>query len=199
MNSYLSAEDILVRSQDTPNPYAIKFIVNQTLKDSGKATFHSVEECRNLPMVEGLLNIKGVKQVYLYENTATVTHDGSVDSDDLKECVIAVLKTRLPVHNPLFQTEEEMDTEQKPNSLGRKQHEDPFLNSVEEILDRTIRPGLQSDGGDIEIIGYKDNELRILYQGACGGCPSSMMGTLDAIQNILRHELDQPELYVVPI
>ncbi|MCB9025698.1 MAG: NifU family protein [Bdellovibrionaceae bacterium] len=199
MNISISPEDILIRAQDTPNPYAVKFIVNHALKDVGKATFHVPEECRDLPLVEALLNIKGVKQVYLFENTVTITQDGSVSNDDLKDCVIAVLKTRLPVHNPVFQTDEERTQEQIPTTQGQKEHEDPFLNAVEEVLNRTIRPGLQSDGGDIEIISYKNDEIRILYQGACGGCPSSMMGTLDAIQNILRHELDKPDLYVVPI
>ena len=70
---------------------------------------------------------------------------------------------------------------------------------IEEILDRTIRPGLQADGGDIDVVSFADNELRILYQGACGGCPSSMMGTLDAIQGILREELQNFNLVVQPV
>ncbi|MCB0356570.1 MAG: NifU family protein [Bdellovibrionales bacterium] len=200
MNVGISPEDVLVRAQDTPNPYAIKFVVNHALKEVGKATFNSVEECRDLPLVESVLNINGVKQVYLFENTLTVTHDGSVPIEDLKDCVTAVLKTRLSIHNPNFQTDIEKENSQTHSpALGKKEHKDPFLNAVEEVLDRTIRPGLQADGGDVEIISYKDGELRILYQGACGGCPSAMMGTLDAIQNILRTELDVPDLYVIPI
>ncbi|MEZ4871765.1 MAG: NifU family protein [Bdellovibrionales bacterium] len=66
-------------------------------------------------------------------------------------------------------------------------------------MDRTIRPGLQADGGDLEILEFKDNEIKILYMGACGDCPSAMMGTLDAIQNILRHELGNDELRVRPV
>ena len=38
-----------------------------------------------------------------------------------------------------------------------------------------------------------------MYQGACGGCPSAMMGTLDAIEGILQNELKNPELRVRPI
>ncbi len=192
-------EDILVRAQDTPNPYAIKFIVNHVLKEVGRATFHSVEECRSLPLVESLLNIKGVRQVYIFENTVTVTFDETISSEDLKDCVKAVIKTRLSVHDSNFMTEDEKGPVTGASNYARKVHENPLLNEIEEILDRTIRMGLQADGGDIEIISFKDNELRILYQGACGGCPSSTMGTLDAIQNILRNELGTDDLYVVPI
>ena len=77
--------------------------------------------------------------------------------------------------------------------------EDPEILKIEEVLDRTIRPGLQADGGDVEVIRFADNILEISYQGACGGCPSAMYGTLDAIQNILRFELKNEDLRVAPI
>ncbi len=91
----------------------------------------------------------------------------------------------------------QMATE-KPKSEP-KTHADPVVTEIEEILDRTIRPGLQADGGDIEIVGFTNNELQIIYQGACGGCPSSMMGTLDAIQGILRQELNNDAITVMPV
>ena len=70
---------------------------------------------------------------------------------------------------------------------------------AEEVLDRTIRPGLQADGGDLEILSFKGNKVEIAYQGACGGCPSSYMGTLDAIENILRYELQNEKIEVYPV
>ena len=197
MEPTISPEDIFIRVQETPNPSAVKFVVNWPVKNEGKATFVSAEECRHIPLAESLLNINGVVQVYFFENTITVTHDGSIDFDNLKDCVSAVLKTRLPIHNPNFYMEGE--TQSSSAWAERKHHENPVLNEIEEILDRTIRPGLQADGGDIEVLELENDELKILYQGACGGCPSSMMGTLEAIQNILRHELGNNNLYVLPV
>ena len=49
------------------------------------------------------------------------------------------------------------------------------------------------------VVEFKNNTVKIIYQGACGGCPSSTMGTLDAIQSILRHELGNEEIVVEPI
>ena len=193
----VSAEDILIRAQDTPNPYALKFIVNVPLKNEGKATFVSRAECENLPLVESLFMIPGVKQVYLFQNTVTITHSGELSTELIKEQVSSVIRTRWSVHDPDFTTaEEKAMPPQRPMDHREKS---PEIQKIEEILDRTIRPGLQADGGDIEILEFKNNELRILYQGACGGCPSAMMGTLDAIQNILRHELDNDQLFVIPI
>ena len=189
----ISSEDILIRPQQTPNPMAIKFVVNQPLKMEGKATMTSVDDIPGLKLAEGLFSIKGVSQVHFFQNTVTVTQSGELDTDEMVEQVSAVLKTRVPVHNPNFGTPEPEIKRADRSSMSEEQ------KIVEEILDRTIRPGLQADGGDLEVVKIKGNEIHILYQGACGGCPSAMMGTLDAIQGILQNELQNPELMVIPI
>jgi Fe-S cluster biogenesis protein NfuA len=190
--SPLDPKDLLIRTQATPNPFALKYILNVSLKDEGKATFYMAAEAEELPLVRDLFTIAGVKQVHLFQNTLTVTHSGELSNDELSDQVGQVIRTRFAVHNPGF-------GEAEPKAKARIHSDDPMIESIEEILDRTIRPGLQADGGDIEIVGFDGYELRIVYQGACGGCPSSMMGTLDAIQGILRNELGREDLTVVPV
>lgn len=192
MTSPLDSTDLLIRTLPTPNPYALKFIANAPLKSEGKATFNTPDECVDLPLVRDLFTVPGVKQVHLFQNTATVTHSGEIESDDLEAQVVSVLRNRYEVHDPNF------GPPPVPAGRPRVRSDDPRIEAIEEILDRTIRPGLQADGGDIEILSFADNELRIVYQGACGGCPSSMMGTLDAIQGILRHELSNDQIVVIP-
>jgi NFU1 iron-sulfur cluster scaffold homolog, mitochondrial len=192
MSAALDVKDLLIRTLPTPNPYALKFVINATFKEDGKATFNSSAECGELPLIRDLFAIPGVKQVHLFQNTLSVTHGGDLDNDDLAAQVEAVIVSRFAVHDPKF-------GEPTPKPRERAVASNPVIQSIEEILDRTIRPGLQADGGDIEIISFENNELRILYQGACGGCPSSMMGTLDAIQGIVRNELGNDEVVVVPV
>lgn len=191
MSHNLKAEELLIRTLPTPNPWAIKFVINGPFKDEGKATFNSPLECEDLPLVRDLFAIEGVKQVHLFQNTLTVTQTGELDYDDLEKKVSAVIQTRYPMHNPKFGEAEKVKT--------RPRSSDPAIQQIEEILDRTIRPGLQADGGDVEVLSLENNELKIVYQGACGGCPSSMMGTLDAIQGILRNELGNESLTVTPV
>ncbi len=192
MTAVIEGKDLLLRTLPTPNPYALKFVSNASFKNEGKATFNTAAECDSLALPRDLFSIEGVKQVHLFQNTLTVTHSGDLDNDILSEKVIAVIRSRFAVHDPAF-------GEQAPVARPRPAVSDPKLQEIEDILDRTIRPGLQADGGDVEIVSLEGNELRILYQGACGGCPSSMMGTLDAIQGILRVELNDEELVVVPV
>lgn len=188
----LDVNDLLIRALPTPNPMALKFVLNITLKTEGKATLNSPLECENQPLLRDLFAIDGVRQVHVFQNTLTVTHSGELDNEQVSDQVSAVMRARFNVHNPDFG---------EPAKPLRVKHtsENPQIQVIEEILDRTVRPGLQADGGDIEVLGFENNELKIVYQGACGGCPSAMMGTLDAIQGILRSELNNESITVQPV
>jgi Fe-S cluster biogenesis protein NfuA len=187
----VNTEELMIRTLPTPNPYALKFVINLSFKNDGKATFNTAAECPDLPLPRDLFGVPGVKQIHLFQNTLTVTHSGELENSALTEQVCSVIRSRISVHDPNF-------GEKVPVKPERARPADPALAQIEEILDRTIRPGLQSDGGDIEVLSFENNELKIQYQGACGGCPSSMMGTLDAIQSILRHELGNDQITVSP-
>ena len=76
--------------------------------------------------------------------------------------------------------------------------DDPRLLRINEILDEKVRPALMGDGGYLEIIDLTDQTLKIRYQGACGSCPSSLSGTLMAIEGMLKQEID-PDLEVIAV
>jgi Fe-S cluster biogenesis protein NfuA len=76
--------------------------------------------------------------------------------------------------------------------------DDPIVREIDALLDERIRPYLASDGGWLEIMGLNDKTLQIRYQGACGSCPSSLTGTLMAIENMIKEEID-PDIEVVAI
>lgn len=189
----IDSKDLLIRTLPTPNPFALKFVLNAPFKEEGKATFNSPAECEDMPLVRDLFAIEGVRQIHLFQNTLTVTHSGDLSNKELDEQVGSVIRTRYATHNPAFG---EQPKAMRPHAALAST---PELKEIEEILDRTIRPGLQADGGDVEVVGFENNELQILYQGACGGCPSAASGTLDAIQGILRNELGNEDLLVTPV
>lgn len=49
-----------------------------------------------------------------------------------------------------------------------------LLTRIEDALER-IRPALQADGGDVELLEVEGSVARVKMVGACGGCPMSMM------------------------
>ena len=76
--------------------------------------------------------------------------------------------------------------------------DDPVIVRINQILDEKVRPALAGDGGWVEVLGLKEHTLSIRYQGACGSCPSSLSGTLMAIEGMLKQEID-PEIEVVAV
>jgi NFU1 iron-sulfur cluster scaffold homolog, mitochondrial len=177
-----------VITQGTPNPNALKFVTAKDVKSTGKITFNHPAECLTIPLAADLLGTTGVVAVHFFENVITVTQDGSRDWPELEDEVIEVILRDLPDHNPDFQT----------FGVPKRQDLTPELQKIEDILDREIRPGLQADGGDIEVVEYADNILTVRYEGACGSCPSSRYGTLQGIEGILRHEFN-PEIQIAAL
>lgn len=183
-------QDVLIRIQATPNPAAWKFVLDRPVLNEGKATYSTIQESEHNPLAHTLFQIEGVRQVHYFQNVITITHQFDYDSEKIQEQVCAVIQTRMAIHNP-----NQTPLDEKKIS---REHLSPDLQKIEEILDRTIRPGLQGDGGDIEVLKYEDNKVYVVYQGACGTCPSSTTGTLMAIEGILKDEF-KPDVEVIPL
>lgn len=60
------------------------------------------------------------------------------------------------------------------------------MKLVEEIIEREIRPQLQKDGGDIELLDIEGNNVEIAFRGMCAGCQSAAFTRQDFIQAKLR-------------
>lgn len=63
-------------------------------------------------------------------------------------------------------------------------------DKVEEIISR-IRPSLQADGGDIELVSIDDNVVKVRLTGACGSCPMSQMTLKNGVEAIIRQNLPE--------
>jgi Fe-S cluster biogenesis protein NfuA len=60
--------------------------------------------------------------------------------------------------------------------------------SVELALDK-IRPMLQRDGGDIELVEVTDGIVKVRLTGACKGCPMSQMTLKQGVEKLLLKEV----------
>ncbi len=56
---------------------------------------------------------------------------------------------------------------------------------VEAVID-SLRPALQSDGGDVEVVGVAEGVVTLRLVGACSGCPMSIMTLKMGIERELR-------------
>jgi Fe-S cluster biogenesis protein NfuA len=59
---------------------------------------------------------------------------------------------------------------------------------VQSVLDK-IRPQLQADGGDVELVDVIDGVVKVRLKGACAGCPMSQMTLRNGIERLLKREI----------
>lgn len=59
---------------------------------------------------------------------------------------------------------------------------------VEKVLE-SVRPGLQADGGDVELVDIQDGEVFVRMLGACGGCMFSTVTLQMGVEAALKKEL----------
>jgi len=177
--------------QPTPNPNALKFILENDVIKEGKVSFKTPQDCKDIPLAAALFDLRGVDQIHFFQNVITISKFSFEDWDSLEPAVQTCIESFIDDHDPNVKVN---DPEE-----DRRSNLSPEIRQIEEILDKRIRPGLQGDGGDIAVKDFKDNVLIVKYQGACGTCPSSTTGTLEAIRSILRDEVNPDiEVYLAP-
>lgn len=63
--------------------------------------------------------------------------------------------------------------------------------TVQEALD-LIRPALQADGGDVELIDVtEDGVVKVALQGACRGCPMSQLTLANGVERVLKEQIPE--------
>jgi len=61
---------------------------------------------------------------------------------------------------------------------------------VEEVLEQ-IRPHLQADGGDVELVDIDGGKVTVKLTGACHGCPMSQMTLKNGVERILKENIPE--------
>jgi Thioredoxin-like proteins and domains len=61
---------------------------------------------------------------------------------------------------------------------------------VQAALDK-VRPALQRDGGDVELVDVTDGIVKVRLKGACGGCPMSTMTLKMGIEKTIKQSVPE--------
>lgn len=175
----------VVNIEPTPNPDALKFIVQKPLLRSGVRSFRDFGSAVGDPVGSALFALGRVTSVFYMDRFVTVNKEPAAAWSDLIDPVCEVIE------------ELHIEEEEGSRPVGLDDADaDEKLRRINEVLDARIRPGLAGDGGGLEVISFDGTTLRISYQGACGSCPSSTTGTLHFIETLLRETID-PGIEVV--
>jgi NFU1 iron-sulfur cluster scaffold homolog, mitochondrial len=180
--------------EETPNPNAVKFILKEPVTNGTARQFDSAEKAQDDALAKALFEVGDVVSVFYMDKMITVEKRDEGDWDDL----LPRLAVPIRAAEPVATNGAAAAAAAVGGSIAAAVSDDPRLAQINEILDEKVRPALAGDGGWLEVLNLKDHTLSIRYQGACGSCPSSLSGTLMAIEGMLKQEVD-PEIEVVAV
>ena len=175
----------VVNIEPTPNPDALKFIVQKPILRSGTRSFRDFAAAVGDPLGARIFALGPVTSVFYMDRFVTVNKDSGAEWTGLID--------------PICEAIEDLEMEAVDGNApaaGTSLADDEKLDRINKLLDERIRPGLAGDGGGVEVISFEENTLQISYHGACGSCPSSGSGTLRYIEGMLQDEVD-PEIRVI--
>ena len=180
--------------EETPNPNAVKFILREPVSNGVARQYGSAELAENDSLAKSLFDVGHVVSVFYMDNMITVEKTDEGDWDELLPVLAVPIRAAEAVNGAAAAAA----AAAVGGPIAALASDDPRLLQINEILDEKVRPALMGDGGYLEIIGLQENTLSIRYQGACGSCPSSLTGTLMAIESMLKQDVD-PDLEVVAV
>jgi Fe-S cluster biogenesis protein NfuA len=176
----------VINIEPTPNPDALKFIVQGSLLRSGTRSFKDFAAAVGDPLASAIFGLGKVTSVFYMDRFVTVNKESGSEWSELIDPICEAIEDL------------KLDANEVGGHIasGPDAAADEKLRRINELLDTRIRPGLAGDGGGLEVISFDGQTLQISYHGACGSCPSSTSGTLRYIEGLLQDEVD-PGLRVI--
>lgn len=182
--------------QETPNPNAVKFILREPVSHGTSHSFKNAEMADDNVLAKSLFDVGNVVSVFYMDKMITVEKTDEAEWDELLPELAVPIRAADSVQMKAPVGAGVGAGIGVGGAIGVALSDDPKIAQINDLLDERIRPFLASDGGWVEIVSLEGSKLTIRYQGACGSCPSSLTGTLMAIEGMIKEEID-PDIEVV--
>lgn len=182
--------------QETPNPNAVKFILKEPVSYGTSHSFKTAESAADDALAKSLFEVGDVVSVFYMDKMITVEKTDEAEWDEVLPALAVPIRTAEAAASS--NGSGKAAAAAVGGAIAAAAADDPRLAEINALLDDRIRPYLAGDGGWLEIVALEDHRLKVRYEGACGSCPSSLTGTLMAIENMIRDEID-PEIEVIAV
>ena len=162
-----------------PNPNSLKFVTDRMLVDEGVVKdYPDAESTKDSPIAKKLFSFDYVDRVFIMSNFITITKNNQVHWDNIKLELRNFIKKHIEDGNKIV----EIKPQEKKKLSSNKVIDKKIIN----ILDEYIKPAVEQDGGAIQFESFKKGTVKVSLQGACSGCPSSMITLKSGIEKLLK-------------
>ena len=181
---------ISIYTEMTPNPETMKFVANKLLYPGKSVDFPDAESAKPSPLATELFGFPFIKAVFVASNFVTLTKTTETDWQDVIPSIRQFLKDYLEEGKPVV-NEEEMAAVRPASSNEVAADDDDVVKRIKELLDNYVRPAVEMDGGAIQFKSYSEGTVNLSMQGACSGCPSSMITLKAGIEGMMKRMIPE--------
>ena len=173
----MSSVNIYVEAN--PNPNSLKFVADRMLLSNNEVKdYPNAKSAIESPIAMALFEFKYIERVFIMSNFITITKNNLVDWDEVKLELRNFIKKFIEEEGKIL------------NATNNKKEESKTLKDIDkkiiQILEEYIKPAVEQDGGAIQFESFKKGTVKVALQGACSGCPSSMITLKSGIEKLLK-------------
>ena len=194
MEATISKSPVMLYTEETPNPEALKYVTNRMLY-RGIADFKEKDLAAEWsPMANSLMELPYVKSVYFNNNYVTVTKEFNYDWAEvmlrLKEFIKSYIENGgVIVKEGFAEYSEKVQADLNASQFSGEEGE--VARKIKELIDMYVKPAVEGDGGNIEFKAYEKGTVYVIMQGSCSGCPSSTVTLKSGIEGMLKRMLPE--------
>jgi Fe-S cluster biogenesis protein NfuA len=185
----LTKTNILLYTEQTPNPESLKFVCNQMLF-TGIADFKDRELAEKWsPLAAKLYEQDYVQSVYISNNFVTITKKADREWQDImipaKDLLKSLIENETVIVNEGF--ESFLFDQEVASADGNFDEKDvELVKRIKDMINMYVKPAVEMDGGNIEFKSFREGIVTVTMHGSCSGCPSSTVTLKAGIEGLLK-------------
>lgn len=180
---------MFIQVAETPNPNALKFILEERILEGGEVYHFSSKESCESELANQLFTIENITDIFLGANFISVSINDYTKWNLLKPKILSIITDFLITGASVIAHNTNNVNVEK--IVGKNAEEQEVIDRITEMFEDRIRPAVAMDGGDILFRKYIDGKVYISMYGACSGCPSAGVTLKNGIENMLKYYIPE--------
>ncbi len=177
-----------IYTEMTPNPETMKFVANKLLYPGKSIDFADESLANPSPLAKELFAFPFIKGVFIASNFVTLTKTPETNWDDVIPSVRQFLKEYLEEGKVVIN--EDLVVAPKDTNTVSADDTDVVVR-IKELLENYVKPAVEMDGGAISFKGFDNGTVKLMLQGSCSGCPSSMITLKTGIEGMMKRMIPE--------
>lgn len=179
---------VSIYTEMTPNPETMKFVANKLLYPGKSIDFPDEASTTPSPLAKELFAFPFIRGVFIASNFVTLTKTADTQWEEVIPSIREFLKQYLEEGKVVLNEDQIV---QKADSNTVNADDTDVVKRIKELLENYVKPAVEMDGGAISFKGYDDGVVKLMMQGSCSGCPSSMITLKAGIEGMMKRMIPE--------